>query len=75
MECNDGRLCSAGEVFEEMQRVGMKSDQSTYMSILNACVCPTALKCSNKVHVHIIDADFNRYVSREWPILGASETK
>ena len=46
----------AFEVFRQMQRVGMKPNQITYMSILNACACPVALDRGREVHAHIIDA-------------------
>ena len=40
----------AFEVFRQMQRVGMRPDQITYMSILNACACPVALERGREVH-------------------------
>ena len=52
----NGHCEEAFEVFRQMQRVGMKPDQITYMSILNACACPVALERGREVHAHIIDA-------------------
>ena len=51
-----GHCEKAFEVFRQMQRVGMKPDQITYMSILNACASPVALERGREVHAHIIDA-------------------
>ena len=51
-----GHCEEAFEVFRQMQQVGMKPNQITYMSILNACACPLALECGREVHAHIIDA-------------------
>ena len=48
----------AFEVFHQMQRVGIKPNQISYMSILNACTCPTALERGKEVHVHIIDTGY-----------------
>ena len=54
-----GHCEEAFEVFCQMQRVGMKPDRITYMSILNACAsCPTALEHGKEVHAHVIDAGF-----------------
>ena len=50
-----GHCKEAFEVIYQMQRVGMKPDQITYMSVLNACACPAALECGKEVHAHIID--------------------
>ena len=52
----NGHCEEAFEVFRQMQRVGMKPDQITYMSILNACASPVALERGKEVHAHIIDA-------------------
>ena len=46
----------AFEVLRQMQRVGMKPNQITYMSILNACASPVALERGREVHAHIIEA-------------------
>ena len=51
-----GHCEEAFEVFRQMQRVGMKPNQITYMSVLNACTCPVALEHGREVHAHIIDA-------------------
>ena len=53
-----GQCEEAFEVYCQMQQVGLKPDQITYMSILNAFTCPTALGCGKQVHTHIIDAGF-----------------
>ena len=53
-----GQCEGAFEMYRQMQQVGMKPDQITYMSILNACACPTALECGKEVHADIIDAGF-----------------
>ena len=53
-----GHCGGAFEIFRQMQQVGMKPDQITYMSILNACVCPTALERGKEVHAHIIDSGY-----------------
>ena len=39
-----GHVKEAYTLFCQMQRVGMKPNQITYMSVLNACACPVALK-------------------------------
>ena len=57
-----GQCEEAFEVFSQMQQAGLKPDQITYLSILNACVCPTALERGKDVHAHIIDAGFRSHV-------------
>ena len=53
-----GHVKEALNLFSQMCQVGMKPDQITYMNILNACSCPTALERGKEVHGHIIDAGF-----------------
>ena len=53
-----GHCEEAFEVFRQMQQVGLKPDQITYISILKACACSTALERGKEVHAHIIDAGF-----------------
>ena len=55
---NHGLCMEAFEAFGQMQQVGLKPNQVTYVSILNACSASTALERGKEVHAHIIDAGY-----------------
>lgn len=65
MDCTFCRLSSECakpfEVFHQMQQGGVKLNQITYMSILNACAGPTSLDLGKEVHTHITEAGLLMY--------------
>ena len=51
-----GNVPDALDLFCQMQEAGVKPNQLTYMSLLNACSSPATLKQGREVHAHIIKA-------------------
>lgn len=53
-----GRSHAAFDMFQRMQQEGVKPNQITYMSVLNAFSIPAALEWGKAVHAHIVNAGY-----------------
>ncbi|XP_057822869.2 pentatricopeptide repeat-containing protein At4g02750 [Cryptomeria japonica] len=54
----DGNGEDALNVFNKMQHAGMKPDQMTFASVVNACACIAALQQGRQVHQYVIKIGF-----------------